>query len=180
MITYHDILEFWFKETSPEQRFQKDADFDQLIHDRFGDIHTQATLGELACWRETIHGRLAEIIILDQFSRNLYRVLPQSFAYDGMALVLSQEAIATGKHLTLSPDERAFIFMPFMHSESKVIHLEAYKLFSDPELSHYLDFEIAHKMIIDVFDRYPHRNDILNRVSTPEEIAFLKEPNSSF
>lgn len=180
MVTFQDILDFWFVETTPEQRFKKDEIFDRLIAKRFGEIHTKATLGELAHWRTTIHGRLAEIIVLDQFSRNLYRNDPKAFAYDGMALVLAQEGLETNQQDQLTPDERAFLYMPFMHSESKLVHKHAEKLFNDPTLKNYADFETSHKLIIDTFGRYPHRNEILDRDSTATELAFLKEPNSSF
>ncbi|MGY3748718.1 DUF924 family protein [Vagococcus acidifermentans] len=177
---HEKILAFWFEESTPEQWFKKDDAFDEKIRTRFGDIHRQAAQGECAGWRQTIQGRLAEIIVLDQFSRNLYRNDPRSFAYDGMALVLAQEAIATGKLDELTTKQRAFLYMPFMHSESLVIHEEAVKLFSEPGLEENLAFEHRHREILLKFNRYPHRNSVLGRTSTPEELAFLQEPGSSF
>lgn len=172
------VIDFWFHEIEPKKHWVKDPEFDQLIAQRFAKVHQAAGAGELFEWRQTAEGRLAEIIVLDQFSRNLFRDQAQAFAYDGMALLLSQEAIAVGADKELEKMKRHFLYMPFMHSESKVVHQEALKLFSqegfDPE------FEIKHKVIIDRFGRYPHRNKILGRDSTPEEIAFLQEPNSSF
>ncbi|WP_086311994.1 hypothetical protein A5821_003240 [Enterococcus sp. 7F3_DIV0205] len=177
---YQKILTFWFDECEPSQWFKKDLVFDQLIKDRFSGIHGNVSQGEKASWRKTITGRLAEIIVLDQFSRNLFRDEPKSFVYDGMALVLTQEAIATGKSAQLSTQQRAFLYMPLMHSESLVIHEEAMKYFGETGMESYLEFEKKHRDILIRFGRYPHRNEILNRQSTSEEIAFLKEPNSSF
>lgn len=140
----------------------------------------QAAQGELFDWRDTPHGRLAEIIVLDQFSRNVWRSTPQAFAQDGIALALSQEAVRAGALAALQPDERAFLLMPYMHSESAVIHAEAEALLREHAPANNYDFELKHKAIIDRFGRYPHRNAILGRESTPEEIDFLKQPGSSF
>ena len=179
-MNYQDILDFWFKEATPAQHFKKDDNFDALIKKRFLELHTKVAQGEYAEWRKTIHGRLAEIIVLDQFSRNLFRGEKESFAFDGMALVLAQEAIQTGELEQLTISERGFLYMPFMHSESVKFHEEALHLFSEEGLENQLDFEERHFDIIKRFSRYPHRNEILKRVSTPEESAFLKEPGSSF
>lgn len=177
---YQDVIRFWFEETAPDQWWAADPSFDQLIKSRFLPTLMQASQGELHDWRDEPLGRLAEIIVLDQFSRNVFRNTPQAFAQDAMALVLSQEAFRQNVHLSLSPTERAFLFMPFMHSESAKIHVLAEKLFKDftPASNH--DFELKHKAIIDRFGRYPHRNAILGRATTPEEAAFLLQPNSSF
>ena len=175
------ILVFWFKELEPKQWFEKDITLDRHITERFADFHAAAAAGELYVWRKNAHGRLAEIIILDQFSRNIYRDKPGAFACDTMALVLAQEAIAQGVDTKLTkPAEKCFLYMPYMHSESEAIHEVALKLFDQPGLENNHDYEIRHKQIIDRFGRYPHRNAILGRESTPEETAFLKEPNSSF
>ena len=146
----------------------------------FQAIHHQAIQAELWSWRKTAEGRLAEIIVLDQFSRNLYRDQPQAFAHDSMALMLAQEAISLQLDAQLSPDHRSFLYMPFMHSESKLIHEFALKLFQRLGNEINLSFEKKHKLIIDRFGRYPHRNAILGRSSTAEELEFLTQPNSSF
>ncbi|RMH18945.1 MAG: DUF924 domain-containing protein, partial [Gammaproteobacteria bacterium] len=125
-------------------------------------------------------GRLAEIIVLDQFSRNLYREDPRAFAQDALALALSQEAIAQEADQALSASQKAFLYMPFMHSESAIIHEMALKLFDQPGLEGNLDFEIQHKTIIDQFGRYPHRNAILGRSSTEAEQKFLQNPGAGF
>lgn len=175
-----DILSFWFEETDSKAWFSKDTEFDALIRQRFLSIHTAAATGELYAWRKTPEGRLAEVIILDQFSRNIFRDDACAFAWDTLALVLAQEAVSTGTLDALEPRRQTFLIMPYMHSESALIHEEAVKLFSRPGLEFNLDFENRHKEIIDRFGRYPHRNTILGRQSTPEEEEFLKQPGSSF
>jgi len=175
-----EVLTFWFEQNGPEQWWTRDAEFDEAIRSRFGALHDRAVQGELYGWRDTPEGRLAEIIVLDQFSRNLYRDDPRAFAADGMALVLAQEAVRIGADQAVPPAQRQFFYMPYEHSESARIHEAAIPLFEnldDPEL---LDFELRHKAIIDRFGRYPHRNRVLGRPSTEEEIAFLREPGSSF
>lgn len=173
------ILQFWFTEIQPAQHWKKDPAFDQLIAERFGDIHAQAARCELFNWRATPEGRLAEIIVLDQFSRNIYRDQPGAFAQDPLALALAQEAVALGADQALPPAQRGFLYMPYMHSESLLIHDQALPLFESLNNGQ-LDFEIKHRDIIVRFGRYPHRNAILGRESTPEELAFLKQPGSSF
>jgi uncharacterized protein (DUF924 family) len=179
-MNYQQILDFWFAPETKEQWFAKSDEFDLEIETQFGKTLEQALQCELWTWRETAQGRLAEIIVLDQFSRNLFRDHPASFAQDPMALSLAQEAIRLGLDLNLKPEERSFLYMPFMHSESKIIHIQALQLFEALGNPINLDFEKKHKVIIDRFNRYPHRNEILGRESTPEEIEFLKQPNSSF
>jgi uncharacterized protein (DUF924 family) len=180
MINAAAVLQFWFEETESKYWFKKDADFDATIRSRFADIHLAASLGELAHWRESVAGRLAEIIVLDQFSRNLYRDDARAFAHDVVALVLAQEAVALGLDNGLATTQKSFLYMPYMHSESLVIHEEAVRLFSQPGLEFNHDFELRHKAIIERFGRYPHRNAVLGRLSTPEELEFLKGPGSSF
>lgn len=175
-----DILDFWFKQTTPAQWFGKDDAFDLLIQQRFAELHQQASAGELFTWRSSAEGRLAEIIVLDQFSRNLYRDNPHAFAQDAMALVLAQEAIALGLDQQLDQTKRSFLYLPYMHSESKLIHEQALHLYTELGAEMNLKFEKMHKAIIDQFGRYPHRNAVLGRTSTAEEIAFLQQPNSSF
>ena len=177
---YEAIIDFWFKEIEPKFWWKKDSDFDQLIVDRFLEIHNAAASCELYVWRNNPLGRLAEIIVLDQFSRNIYRGTSLSFAYDPLALALAQEAVTAKANQSLNPDQKAFLYMPFMHNESPAIHERAMELFKEPGLESNLDFEIRHKAIIDRFGRYPHRNEILGRQSTEEEINFLKEAGSSF
>jgi uncharacterized protein (DUF924 family) len=175
-----DILDFWFREIAPTQWWNAGPEFDHLIETRFLPILQQAAAGELYAWRETLPGRLAEIIVLDQFSRNAWRGTPRAFLQDNMALTLSQEAIRNGALATLESNERIFLLMPWMHSESAAIHTEAERLFLEHAPASHYDFELRHKVIIDRFGRYPHRNAILGRASTTEEVEFLKQPGSSF
>lgn len=178
---YKEILDFCFKEVGSQQFFEKDLAFDQLLTRRFGGVLEQAAAAEFYRWRSSIEGRLAEIIVLDQFSRNIYRDTPAAFAQDAMALTLAQEAVSNGALEALDGvAARKFLLMPYMHSESRVIHQQAEKLFKRYTDVETLEAELKHKVIIDRFDRYPHRNKVLGRLSTKEEIAFLKEPNSSF
>lgn len=177
---YPVILHFWFQELAPRQWWNGDADLDRLIKLRFGELHARAAQAELYHWRTTPLGRLAEIIVLDQFSRNIHRGSRRAFEQDGMALALAQEAVAAGSDQGLNPDQRAFLYMPYMHSESPRIHALAEPLFRQGTTANSLDFELRHKAIVDRFGRYPHRNAILGRDSTAEELAFLAQPGSSF
>jgi uncharacterized protein (DUF924 family) len=177
---YQEVLTFWFEKIQPRMWWAADAAFDALIRDRFLPLLVQAAQGELFEWRKDPKGRLAEIIVLDQFSRNIYRNTAAAFTQDPMALVLAQEAVSANVHTSLAPKERAFLLMPYMHSESRKIHVIAERLFRECAPEDNFNFELRHKAIIDRFGRYPHRNAILGRVSTAEEIEFLKQPGSRF
>lgn len=179
-MNHQQIIDFWFVEIDPKQWWRQDGNFDLRIADRFGDVHAQAVQCELSAWRRQPLGRLAEIIVLDQFSRNIYRGTALAFVADPLALALAQEAVAAQAAMALDPHQRAFLYMPYMHSESRQIHEIAVELFSEKGLESYLDFELRHKAIIDRFGRYPHRNTALGRISSQEEIDFLKTPGSSF
>jgi uncharacterized protein (DUF924 family) len=175
-----DLIRFWFEEIETKQRFKKDLEFDELIRTRFGELHARARDGLLYTWRERPVGALAEIILLDQFSRNMFRDTAQAFAYDTLALVLAQEAVRRKFDSELEDSMKAFLYMPFMHSESREIHEIALYLFDHPGLEDNFNYELRHKEIIDRFGRYPHRNEVLGRESTSEELEFLSQPGSSF
>ncbi len=175
-----DILHFWFDELTDKQHFAKDTALDEMIRSRFGATLKAAAQCELFAWRATPTGRLAEIIVLDQFSRNVYRDTPRAFSQDALALALAQELVASGQDQLLSTAERRFAYMPYMHSESALIHAQAVQLFTQPGLEDGLNFELRHQVIIDRFGRFPHRNALLGRASTAEETAFLSAPGSSF
>ena len=179
-MTATNILNFWFTEIDHALWWKKDTTLDELIRTRFGATHQQATRGELAHWRVDAHGRLAEIIVLDQFSRNLYRDDARAFASDLAALVLAQETIRLGLDQQLTTIEKSFLYLPFMHSESLPIHEQAIKLYDIKGLEFNLSFEHKHKVIIERFGRYPHRNAVLGRVSSAEELLFLQQPDSAF
>ncbi|MEM7646826.1 MAG: DUF924 family protein [Pseudomonadota bacterium] len=179
-MTPQNILHFWYHELKPKDWWVKNPDLDRYIAKRFGPLLKRAAQAELADWRDTPRGRLAEVIVLDQFSRNVYRDQPDSFSQDPLALALSQEAHRGGHDQSLSLNEKSFLYMPYMHSESLKVHEEAIKVFDLPGLEKTLEFEIKHKKIIERFGRYPHRNKILGRKSTSEEREFLTQPGSSF
>jgi uncharacterized protein (DUF924 family) len=174
-----NILQFWFEEIPPKQWWIKDPTFDARVRRAFLSILQQAIAGELWQWRKSDEGRLAEIIVLDQFSRNIYRDKPQAFAADAQALTLAQEAVTAGCLTRLSPLQAPFMLMPYMHSESVLIHQQAVPLF-ELYAKNNLDFELKHQAIIQQFGRYPHRNAILNRSSSTAETEFLQQPGSSF
>ena len=171
------VLSFWFTELTPKHHFAKDATLDETISSRFGATLEAAARCELFAWRATAE---AEILVLDQFSRNVYRDTSRAFAQDALALALAQELVASGQDRSLPLAQRSFAYMPYMHSESALVHAQAVVLFSQPGLEDTLRFELRHKEIIDRFGRYPHRNALLGRASSPEELAFLSEPGSGF
>lgn len=179
-MAYDDIITFWFDELEPSQWWKVDTELDRRIARRFGAVHGQATRGELAHWRDSPAGRLAEVLVLDQFSRNIWRNTPKAFAQDAMALVLAQEALRTQVDRAVDIHQRRFFYMPHMHSESAEIHRQAIELFDQPGLEDNLRFELLHRDIIQRFGRYPHRNAILGRPSTQAELEFLQQPGSSF
>ena len=179
-MTYHQVIDFWFDELAPEQWWTRDDALDEYIAENFLDLHQQAVEGDLADWRGEPLSALAEIIVLDQFSRNIYRGSSDAFSNDALALSLSREAIEKGFNQLMEPDKKQFLYLPFMHSESLEVHEEAMALYSEEGLRHNLDFEVKHREIIDRFGRYPNRNEALGRESTDDELAFLEEQDSSF
>lgn len=177
---YENVLKFWFEEIASTYWFSSDAAFDGLIKQRFLGLLEQGARAELYTWRGEPRGRLAEIIVLDQFPRNIHRNTPLAFAFDTMALILAQEAVALGVHTMLTPQETSFLLLPYMHSESRCIHAVAESLYKEYAPTGNYEYELRHKAIVDRFGRYPHRNNILGRVSTADEITFLKQPGSGF
>lgn len=181
---YQSVLDFWFVE-SKGKWFLKSQEFDQTIRDRFSEIHKEISSGKKLEWAESPRSLLARIIVLDQFSRNMFRGTSESFQYDSQALLLAKKAIIKEFDKELSLTERAFIYLPFEHSEKLEDQEDSVKLFTTlkdgGEFAQIaIDYAIQHYKIIKRFGRFPHRNEILNRKSTPEEIEFLKEEGSSF
>ena len=174
METPDAVHRFWFEEHGSDDWFAGKAAFDAEITAEFGETHAAVAKGEGWRWRTDARGRLAEIIVLDQFSRQLHRGSARAFAQDGMALVLAQELVAQGLDTELGNDERLFAYLPFMHSESPVVHEEALRLYTALGNVDALDFEIRHQEVVARFGRYPKRNAALGRPSTPEEVAYLK------
>ena len=163
-----------------KQHYAKDASLDDAIRTRFGETLEAAARCELFAWRAMPEGRLAEVLVLDQFSRNVYRDTARAFSQDALALALAQELVASGQDRSLPLVQRSFAYMPYMHSESALVHQQAVTLFSQPGMEDSLRFELRHQEMIHRFGRYPHRNALLGRESTPEELAFLSEPGSAF
>ena len=180
IVSAKEIYDFWFNEDNEDYWFQASEAFDQEIRTRFYETWEAARQGLLFEWRETFEGRLAEIIVLDQFSRNLNRGHALSYTQDSMALVLSQEAINHSDFEKQPLEKKSFTLLPWMHSESKAIQAITEKLYLalDDELHTKIMYE--HKEIIDAFGRYPHRNKAMGRDSTPEEIEFLETNDLDF
>lgn len=170
-----ELLDFWFVEHGPAQWYAADTDFDNACASRFGAIQAAAARGELYQWRATLDGRRAEIILLDQFSRQLHRDSAKAFAQDMMALTLAQHIVVEGLDQGLSPEEKLFVYMPYMHAESLVIQDIGMALFSQPDTEQWYDFQKGHRDCIARFGRFPKRNAALGRPSTPEESAYLAE-----
>lgn len=187
-----EILSFWFtrlphEKGSGEARkvwFLKDSAFDQEILTRFGAVYAQAVAGELDHWQETPEGTLALILLLDQFPRNMFRGTPQAFATDDKALALAKAAIERGFDQSLPPIKRWFVYLPLMHSEDLLDQHHCvdqfHSLRDHPDITSASTYAEKHRDVIARFGRFPHRNSILGRASTPEEEEFLKQPGSSF
>jgi uncharacterized protein (DUF924 family) len=174
------VLDFWFRETEPEKWFKRDDAFDATVRARFADLHARATAGDCDGWAATPRGCLALVVLLDQFPRNMFRGEPPSFATDAAACALTKLALDRGFDADLSLREKQFLYMPLQHSEDaadQALSVERNGATGDAELLKYAE---AHKRIVDRFGRFPHRNDVLGRATTPEEAGFLAQPGSSF
>ncbi|HEY1325821.1 MAG TPA: DUF924 family protein [Casimicrobiaceae bacterium] len=189
------VLAFWFAPANPAtttdapfaerpEWFGKDAAFDGTIRTRFGALIAQALAGGLGDWTTTARGSLARVIVLDQLTRNAFRDTPDAFAGDARALATADAAIARGFDRELAPMERWFLYMPFVHSETIDDQERSVKLFralaDETGLRSPLPWAERHAGVIRRFGRFPHRNAILQRESTPEEIEFLRTPGSRF
>ena len=177
----NDVLTFWFEDCQPENWFQKDDQFDALLKERFGGLVEKALAGQLDAWAETSDGLLALILLLDQMTRNIYRDTPKMYAGDEMALALSLTGVQRGYLDVLEqPPARQFLLMPMMHAEDLVIQNQSLPLFQEYTTGMTYEYAVKHQVIVERFGHFPHRNAILGRPSTDEEIEFLKGPNSSF
>ena len=175
-IDHNAILEFWFQAQNKPLWFASSPEFDQIIKDKFYHVYEQAYMDNLMYWKEFAEGALALVIVFDQFSRNIFRNLPQSYATDKRALQISNYAIKNGFDQKLTTEQKHFLYMPFMHSEDIKDQEISLRLFADvPEV---LTYAKAHMEIIQKFGRFPARNKALRRVSTREELQFLREPIS--
>ena len=189
MSTPDDVLDFWFGppdavQTAREQWFRKSPAFDAEIRDRFLATHAAAVADRLDAWQEAPRSALALVVVLDQFSRNLFRDSPAAFSADPKALALARQMVAARWDQQLTPLERGFVYLPFEHSEALADQAEASRLFGDlrqfPETSDLHVWAEKHHRVIARFGRFPHRNTALGRISTAEELAFLTEPGSRF
>jgi uncharacterized protein (DUF924 family) len=174
----NEALTFWFSHRGSWWR--SSADFDDEIRRRFSSLQTEIVNGEHEDWRKTPAGALAYVVVLDQFSRNMFRGDARAYRGDDRALAASREALARGDDSALSQDERTFLYMPFMHSEEVTDQERGVVLFGANGQGESLLAAERHRDIIRRFGRFPHRNALLGRPSTAEELAFLKEPGSSF
>ena len=200
MATIQDVLHFWFGDLDDEGRatpdnrkrwFTRDEAFDQAIRDDFQDLHAQMSAGEMEHWLDTPEGLLAYVIVLDQFSRNMFRGTPGMYATDDQALQAAEKGLDRGDDRDMPHDQRGFLYMPFMHSEALEDQQRCVDLFQawhdeledgplKENVANSLDYAVRHLVIVERFGRFPHRNEILGRESTAEEVEFLKEPGSSF
>ena len=167
-----DVYRFWFDDLQPEAWFRPDPAVDARIRERFSDLHRSLMLNPVSA--TTPEAAVAAVIVFDQFSRNMFRGTPAAYAADPLALRLSETAIAAGLDQRLSARERLFLYMPFQHSEDHAVQRRSIELFTDLGVAEHLDFAERHRVIIERFGRFPHRNAVLERPSTPAEVEFLK------
>lgn len=172
MKSAEQVLQFWFVEHGREHWFGGGPEFDAKLTAAFGETHLAVAAGEAWQWRKTPEGRLAEIIVLDQFSRQIHRGEARAFASDPMALALAQEAVAAGFDMQVPHERRMFFYLPYMHSESLVIHEECLRLHQALGIQEGIDYELAHIDVLKRFGRYPRRNAALGRTSTSVEEAY--------
>ncbi len=184
-----DVLDFWFGPQplvrARAEWFRKDPVFDAHIRDRFSSTIEQALSHQLRSWQTTVLGQLALILVLDQFTRNTRRNTPGAFAGDALALRLAQQSVASGDDQALSVWQRWFAYLPYEHSESRAVQAQSLQLFArmaqqDPAMADAHEWAVKHALVVQRFGRYPHRNLVLGRVSTAEELIFLAQPGSVF
>ena len=179
----HDVLEFWFEELGEHGWFAKSVRIDAAIRERFGSLHVRLAMdGGIETGVDVANPRqvLAAVIVLDQFSRNIHRGTPQAFAADAIALRLARQSIERGHDHSMPAVERLFLYLPFEHSEDPGHQALAVRMIGALGNENWTRYALAHQSIIDRFGRFPHRNAILGRTSTPEERALLEDPMGSF
>ena len=179
-LTPADVLAFWFSDDAKTHWFERSDAFDAECRDRFGAAAEAARSGALDGWAKTADGALALLILLDQMPRNIFRGTPRAFAGDEKALAIAKAAIAQGFDTAARADGRNFFYLPSQHSERLEDQERGMELYAASDVPDGLRWMTAHRDIIARFGRFPHRNAILGRVSTPEEMEFLQQPGSSF
>jgi uncharacterized protein (DUF924 family) len=175
-----DVLQFWFVERTPKDWFEKSWTVDLMIRDRFRGLHDRLAQQVPPDVLDRPEGALAAILVLDQFSRHLFRADGRAFAADPQALRIANLAVDRGFDRLLPNSKRQFVYLPFEHSEDRAVQERSMQLFAEMGELENLHYALLHKVIIDRFGRFPHRNAALGRISTPEESAFLSSPGSSF
>lgn len=191
MSRVNEILDFWFGRSDEPSYgkkrsiwFNKNSEIDQEVRTYFLTDFEQAVAGQLDDWQQSPRSCLALILLLDQFPRNMFRGTPQAFAGDSQALSAACHAVEAGFDKQLLTVQRWFIYLPFEHSENLAHQQQSVELFTslsdDPDSASTIDYAIRHKSVIERFGRFPHRNQILGRKTSPEEAEFLKQPGSSF
>jgi len=186
----HEVLQFWFGDEQPlaarPEWFRKSDAFDHEIAQRFGPLIERALRGELAAWRDaSAETALAQVIVLDQFTRNVFRNTPRAFSGDPLALSTARAMLAQGQDVELAPVQRVFVYLPLEHAEDLRLQDESVRLFTQlqaatPDAQGWLDYAQRHREVIARFGRFPHRNALLGRSSTPEELRYLRQPGSGF
>jgi uncharacterized protein (DUF924 family) len=179
-MTPREVLDFWFDPANQPFWFKKSAAFDEAVRHRLGDAHAAAAAGRLDDWRATPEGALALVILLDQVPRNIHRGTARAFATDDAALAVAAAAIDDGFDRGLDKDQRLFLYLPLEHSEKLADQERSVALFTELGDARLTDYAVRHRDIVARFGRFPHRNALLGRASTEEEISFLEGPNSSF
>ncbi len=187
-----DVLDFWFGAPGSENYgqfreswFRKDDAFDRKIAGRFGPVIEAALRGELADWAASARGSLAQIVVLDQFTRNVFRGSARAFAGDARALAVARRMVEAGQDRELLPVQRGFVYLPYEHAEDLATQEDSVALYTrlvaeDPRLQGMLDYAEAHRDVIRRFGRFPHRNAALGRATTPDETLYLSQPGAGF
>ena len=177
-MTPANILDFWFSESSRKRWFRSTPEFDRELEDRFGEAYRLAAADRLSDWEQTAEGALALVILLDQIPLNIFRGEPRCFATEDLALAVAGRAIGSGLDRELTSDRKAFLYMPYMHSESLADQQRSIELYGQPGMEHHLRWAHHHRDIVQRFGRFPHRNAILGRESTEEELSYLNSPEA--
>jgi uncharacterized protein (DUF924 family) len=175
-----EVLSFWFEQLTPQQWFEKNDAIDEATRVKFTATHLSLARRELDPWRVSAESRLAAMVVLDQFPRNIYRGTPMAFSADWIALAEAKLAIENGADQAVPAEWRCFFYLPFEHSEDKQDQDRSVEFFTALGDSNYLDYALRHRQVIQEFGRFPHRNALLGRQSTAAELEYLSKPGAGF
>ncbi len=180
--TKEELIHFWFEDTAPHQWFEVNEQFDAMIIDRYLDTYERARDGKLKDWEVDAEGCLALCLVLDQFPRNMFRRAATSFATDAKALLIAKQALHKGFDQVLTPVKRRFLYLPFEHSENFQDQKKSVELFKSMQADDAMGYEYAlrHMHVIEKYGRFPHRNKVLGRENTVEEVEYLNQPGAGF